>query len=167
MRSVVPETAVPSHGSDCTDVDAQLEFGAAREGSDVQRVQGNWGRRMGFGTVSEGRVLLLVLAFVALFFYFLPTIIAASRKVVNSGSVLVINLLLGWTLVGWAVALAMAVRTQAVPYVAPAQPLASPGPPPGWYPDPHGSGGQRWWSGYGWTHHVLSEGTPSASPESG
>jgi hypothetical protein len=44
--------------------------------------------------------------------YFVPTIVAFSREVVNAGSVLVINLFLGWTLIGWVVALAMAVRTQ-------------------------------------------------------
>lgn len=43
--------------------------------------------------------------------YFVPTIVGASRKVVNIGSVLAVNLLLGWTLIGWAVALAMALRT--------------------------------------------------------
>jgi hypothetical protein len=43
--------------------------------------------------------------------YFLPTIVAHHRKVPNGGSVLVINLFLGWTLVGWVVALAMAART--------------------------------------------------------
>jgi Superinfection immunity protein len=43
--------------------------------------------------------------------YFLPTIIAAARKVPNGGSVLVVNLFLGWTLIGWVVALAMAART--------------------------------------------------------
>lgn len=43
--------------------------------------------------------------------YMLPTVIGATRKVVNVGSVAAINLLLGWTLIGWAVALAMALRT--------------------------------------------------------
>jgi hypothetical protein len=43
--------------------------------------------------------------------YFLPTIIGGFRRVVNIGSVFAINLLLGWTLIGWAVALAMALRT--------------------------------------------------------
>ena len=42
--------------------------------------------------------------------YFLPTIISRYRWVPNHSSILVINLLLGWTLVGWVVALAMAVR---------------------------------------------------------
>jgi hypothetical protein len=40
--------------------------------------------------------------------YFTPLIIAAARKLPNTGSVAVINILLGWTLVGWIVALAMA-----------------------------------------------------------
>ncbi len=44
-------------------------------------------------------------------FYMLPTIIGASRKVVNIGSIAAINLLLGRTLIGWVVALAMALRT--------------------------------------------------------
>ena len=42
--------------------------------------------------------------------YFLPTIIAMARKVPNTGSVVVVNLLLGWTIIGWVVALAMAAR---------------------------------------------------------
>jgi hypothetical protein len=44
-------------------------------------------------------------------FYFVPTIVAVVRKVTNQGSVAVINLFLGWTLIGWVVALAMACRT--------------------------------------------------------
>jgi hypothetical protein len=43
--------------------------------------------------------------------YFLPLIIAVSRGVRNQGSILVINLFLGWTLIGWIVALAMAAKT--------------------------------------------------------
>lgn len=52
------------------------------------------------------------LGFFLIALYFVPTIVAFSREVVNAGSVLVINLFLGWTLIGWVVALAMAVRTQ-------------------------------------------------------
>ena len=48
---------------------------------------------------------------VALCLYFLPTILAVARKVRNQGSVVVINLFLGWTLIGWVIALAMAFRT--------------------------------------------------------
>lgn len=34
-------------------------------------------------------------------------------------------------------------------------------PPPGWYPDPHGSG-QRWWDGTRWTEHAQAP--PSGDP---
>ncbi|MGB8390952.1 superinfection immunity protein [Mycobacterium sp.] len=43
--------------------------------------------------------------------YFIPTIVATTRKVRNAGSVFVVNLFLGWTLIGWVIALAMSVRT--------------------------------------------------------
>lgn len=52
-------------------------------------------------------VLLLVGGVVL---YFVAGFVAARRDVPNFGSVVVINILLGWTLVGWAVALALAVR---------------------------------------------------------
>jgi hypothetical protein len=44
--------------------------------------------------------------------YFLPTIIAVARSVPNTGSVAVINVFLGWTFIGWVVALAMAARSR-------------------------------------------------------
>ncbi|NNN12591.1 MAG: superinfection immunity protein [Acidimicrobiaceae bacterium] len=56
-------------------------------------------------------LLLLFMAAAIFTFYFLPTIIAFSRRVPNSVSVLVINIFLGWTLIGWFVALAMAARS--------------------------------------------------------
>jgi hypothetical protein len=38
-------------------------------------------------------------------------------------------------------------------------------PPPGWYADPGGSGGQRWWDGTRWTEHVhRAVGAPPAAP---
>jgi hypothetical protein len=46
--------------------------------------------------------------------YFLPTIVARSRRVPNLGSVAVINTFLGWTFVGWVVALAMAARSRSL-----------------------------------------------------
>ncbi len=52
-----------------------------------------------------------VLGILALALYFLPTVVAVARKVTNQGSVAVINIFLGWTMIGWVVALAMACRT--------------------------------------------------------
>jgi hypothetical protein len=36
-----------------------------------------------------------------------------------------------------------------------------PGAPPGWYPDPAGGPGQRWWDGYTWNEAVV---TPAQAP---
>jgi hypothetical protein len=43
--------------------------------------------------------------------YITPTLVALTRKVPNRGSVIVVNVLLGWTVIGWVVALAMACRS--------------------------------------------------------
>lgn len=40
--------------------------------------------------------------------YLAPTFIAAGREHHNWGAIIVINLFLGWTFIGWVVALAMA-----------------------------------------------------------
>lgn len=37
--------------------------------------------------------------------YFLPTIMAYSNKKKNGGSICLLNILLGWTIIGWIVAL--------------------------------------------------------------
>lgn len=51
----------------------------------------------------------LVIVVVLLALYFAPTAVAFSRGHPHAASVLVINLFLGWTLIGWVVALAMSV----------------------------------------------------------
>lgn len=43
--------------------------------------------------------------------YFVPTLVAYGRKVSSVGSIVVVNVFLGWTLIGWVVALAMAARS--------------------------------------------------------
>ena len=115
--------------------------------------------------------------------YLLPTIVAAVRKVPNLGSVIVINLFLGWSLIGWVVAMAMAARSHPTAgqqvhvytgqnpvqggqhFVAPpqvGQPQAGPpsiapanAGPAGWHADPHGEKRLRYFDGSTWTAHVA------------
>jgi hypothetical protein len=68
---------------------------------------------------------LVALAFL-LGLYFLPSIVAKSRGVSSVGSVFIINLFLGWTFIGWVVALAMAFRSPPSASVAPQVTPASP-----------------------------------------
>jgi ribosomal protein S27E len=56
------------------------------------------------GSAIGAGVLLVILCV----FYFLPTLIAGRRGIPNAGSVAVVNIFLGWTCLGWIVALAMA-----------------------------------------------------------
>jgi Superinfection immunity protein/Protein of unknown function (DUF2510) len=108
--------------------------------------------------------------------YFLPLVIAASRKVSNIGSVAVINIFLGWTLIGWVIALAMAARTAppahhqvnvyahtpppqqfhapAAPIQAPPSLVPSGHATAGWYADPLGRSRVRYFDGTAWTDHV-------------
>lgn len=52
-----------------------------------------------------------------LVFYFLPTIVAFARSKRDSTSILVLNFFLGWTAIGWVIALVWALK-QDVPLVA-------------------------------------------------
>jgi uncharacterized protein YxjI len=38
--------------------------------------------------------------------------------------------------------------------------VTQPPPPPGWYPDPAGGAGTRWWDGQAWTEHVQQPAPP-------
>jgi len=53
----------------------------------------------------------LLIVLLVLGTYFAPTIIAMIRSVPNRWSVAVVNFFLGWTFIGWVVALAMAARS--------------------------------------------------------
>jgi Superinfection immunity protein len=67
----------------------------------------------------DGWTLLMLI----LFFYFLPTMVAASPGHRNISAIFVLNLFLGWTFVGWVAALMWAViRTKPAPAVSPPQP---------------------------------------------
>lgn len=49
--------------------------------------------------------------FIVVCLYFLPAIIAKSKKRTNTGAIFALNLLLGWTLIGWVIALVWALTT--------------------------------------------------------
>ncbi|MFT4109448.1 superinfection immunity protein [Propionicimonas sp.] len=106
---------------------------------------------------------LLVVSWVVVFLtglYMLPWAVAASRGKANQWSVFAVNLLLGWTVVGWIVALVMsctAHRPVAVPALSGYASVAALPPvptPAGWYPNPAGPG-QRYWDGRQWTQHYA------------
>jgi hypothetical protein len=61
--------------------------------------------------VAGPRFVILLVAFVV---YWVPTIVAVARRneVPSVAPVVVVNFCLGWTLVGWVVALAMACRSR-------------------------------------------------------
>ncbi|MEI6352901.1 MAG: superinfection immunity protein [Candidatus Nomurabacteria bacterium] len=56
----------------------------------------------------------IVIFILVLGLYFLPTITAMRRKKKNDGVILLINLLVGWTVVGWLIALVMATSEPSV-----------------------------------------------------
>lgn len=56
----------------------------------------------------EAVVFIAVVTFV----YFLPLFVAVSRRTANQNSVAIINIFLGWTFLGWVIALAMAVSNK-------------------------------------------------------
>jgi hypothetical protein len=60
--------------------------------------------------------VITILISVATVAYFLPTLIAWLRHAPDFTTVMILNLLLGWTAVGWIVALILAVRC-AVPVI--------------------------------------------------
>lgn len=84
------------------------------------------------------------------------------RKVMWTGT-----LVLGWVVL-WPLALAVSLvhllvvrRHLPAPAAAPVPQAPVPPPPPpsslppaGWYPDPSGLPGERWWDGRGWSPHV-------------
>jgi len=51
------------------------------------------------------------------FLYFLPTIVALVRQRHDTVSILLLNLFLGWSVVGWIVALVWACKSDRVVYV--------------------------------------------------
>ncbi len=57
-------------------------------------------------------ILELFLAVLIFAFYFLPTLIAFLRQHKNKLAIFLLNLLLGWTVLGWVVSLVWSVRAK-------------------------------------------------------
>ena len=58
------------------------------------------------------RTLFAVLITILSFFYFLPFAIAFNKQRANTGAIFALNLFLGWSLIGWVVALIWALKEE-------------------------------------------------------
>ena len=93
--------------------------------------------------------------------YMLPWAIAATRGRSNQAAIGLINFFLGWSLIGWIVAMVMACQAHQVvsggaTTVVVAQQFSSGHQtvaPAGWYPV--ATGGRRYWDGAAWTDHQV------------
>lgn len=90
--------------------------------------------------------------------YLIPTIVAITRKPVNMTAAIVVNIFLGWSFIGWIIALVLALGTKQAAY------------PPAYYPavgyQPAGGYGQpgAYPQSYGTQPHGLPQAQPSAAP---
>lgn len=94
------------------------------------------GRREGVRRMTSGTSLLV--AVVAVILYLLPCEIARRRGSRSYASIAVVNIFLGWTVLGWVGCLAWALQPVDPP-APPAPPWAPPPPeswPPSWRPPP-------------------------------
>lgn len=64
-----------------------------------------------FLSLSWQHILILSIIIIP---YFVPTFIAYSRKKTNAGAIFALNLFLGWSLIGWVVALVWALSDQQI-----------------------------------------------------
>jgi hypothetical protein len=60
------------------------------------------------------RLLFAILISILSLFYFLPFAIAFHKKRANTGAIFALNLFLGWSLIGWVVALVWALKEERV-----------------------------------------------------
>jgi len=63
---------------------------------------------MGPSELNSNVILLILFFIVAVLLYFLPSMVAKRRNHRSRGSILIVNIFLGWTFIGWVVALAWA-----------------------------------------------------------
>ena len=60
------------------------------------------------------RLLVAILIAILSFFYFFPFAIAFNRKRANTGAIFALNLFLGWSLIGWVVALVWSLKEESI-----------------------------------------------------
>jgi ABC-type sugar transport system permease subunit len=60
------------------------------------------------------RLLFAVIITLLSLFYFLPFAIAFNGKRANTGAIFALNLFLGWSLIGWVIALVWALKEEKV-----------------------------------------------------
>jgi len=53
-------------------------------------------------------IYIFLIIVIVIFIYFLPTIVGCCKKKKNAGAIFVLNLFLGWTFIGWVIALVWA-----------------------------------------------------------
>jgi Superinfection immunity protein len=70
------------------------------------------------------KLFLLAMFVMLCFLYYAPTILAYVRKSVDLKKIVLINLVAGWTFIGWVVAMMMATTSQQTWQRDPRQPLA-------------------------------------------
>ncbi|MGN0538395.1 MAG: superinfection immunity protein [Candidatus Fimenecus sp.] len=64
-----------------------------------------------FGTI----LLFLFIGIIGFLFYFLPSILGFVRHQPNKTAILILNIFLGWSFIGWIVALVWAFKKEAQP----------------------------------------------------
>jgi drug/metabolite transporter (DMT)-like permease len=69
-----------------------------------------WGHWDGISSGFLSGLIIVALIIVSLAFYFLPTYIAIKRNHKNTLAILALNLLMGWTFVGWVIALVWSLK---------------------------------------------------------
>jgi len=62
------------------------------------------------GNAAAGALFLIMIVTTSAAAYCAPLIVSLARRAPNTGQVAVVNLLLGWTVAGWIVALVMALK---------------------------------------------------------
>jgi hypothetical protein len=77
---------------------------------------------MMFGRIGLPELIALCVLAAIGALYFLPTIVAVRRQKTNLTAIAVVNVLLGWSVIGWIIAMVWAVSTQVVDAPASAGP---------------------------------------------